>query len=90
VFLLSYELTALATTDGFLPEVGSEISVTGKISEYYTATQMVDVLTSSVIQAAGSPTMPTPTALTTGVFASSTDCNPNNEPYEVGRSRLTL
>jgi len=43
----------MGTTQGFLPEVGSYISVTGKISEYYTATQMVDVLTSSVIKAVG-------------------------------------
>ena len=31
---------------------------------------------------AAAGTMPTPTALTTGVFAVSTDCNANNEPYE--------
>lgn len=80
VYLLSYELTPMKTSQGFLPEVGNFISVTGKIEEYYGATNMVDVVTSSIISDKGE--MPKPLKVNTGRFTGENRCDGTNEPYE--------
>lgn len=80
VYLLSYELTPMKTSQGFLPEVGNFISVTGKIEEYYGATNMVDVVASSIISDKGE--MPKPLKVNTGRFTGENKCDGTNEPYE--------
>mmetsp|Transcript_24982 Transcript_24982/g.61582 ORF Transcript_24982/g.61582 Transcript_24982/m.61582 type:complete len:370 (-) Transcript_24982:474-1583(-) len=81
VYLLSYERTPMKTGAGHMPEVGMQISVSGMIAEYFNATQMKDVVASSIINIKA--VIPEPLMLTTGVFAGAKDkCDISNEPYE--------